>query len=235
MQDETTGDKVILALDGLDMDEATDLAELVGYRCYAVKIHNLYDRYGTAAIIRLKQAGAQRVWVDAKLHDIPKTVELRAKAISDAGADILTVHASGGIEMIKAAVDAFKGEVYAVTVLTSLDAEQAQDTYGRPTHEVVGRFARLAAHGGAHGVVCSPHEVSGLTIRSDIGNQMKFIVPGIRPIGADVGDQKRFDTPRATLRNGAHRLVIGRPITAAVDAVAAFEAIEAEIASAEED
>lgn len=228
------GNKIIIALDGLNLNQAIALAERVGYRAYAVKIHGLYDRHGSSAIMGLKQAGVQRVWVDAKLHDIPKTVEHRAKAISDAGAEILTVHASGGAAMIQAACQAFDGEVYAVTVLTSLDQEAADQVYGRSIKSVVGDLARLAAHGGAHGIVCSPEEVSSLAIRSDIG-QMKFIVPGIRPLGAAVGDQKRVGTPRDALHSGASCLVIGRPITEAKNPIEAFEAIEAEIASARED
>lgn len=224
---ELPSNKIIIALDGLDLRQATELVEQVGYRAYAVKIHNLFDRHGSAAIIGLKQAGAERVWVDAKLHDIPSTVEL-----SDAGADILTVHASGGVKMIQAAVDAFDGEVYAVTVLTSLDEQAANKIYGRSVKDAVGELARLVFQGGAHGLVCSPEEVASLNIRSDIGNKLSFIVPGIRPQGADIGDQKRIGTPRDTLRAGANRLVIGRPITQVQDPVAAFEAIEKEIASA---
>lgn len=229
---ELPSNKVVIALDGLDLKQATELVERVGYRAYAVKIHDLFYRYGAVAIISLKQAGAERVWVDLKFHDIPKTVENSAKIISDHGADILTVHASGGVEMIQAAVDAFEGEVYVVSVLTSLSREMVKAIYDRAADVVVGEMARIAFQGGAHGLVCSAEEVRSLSIRSDIGNRLDFIVPGIRPLGADVGDQKRVGTPRDTLRAGADRLVIGRPITEAADPIAAFEAIEREIASA---
>lgn len=229
---ELPSNKVIIALDGLSLNQAIELVEKVGYRAYAVKIHDLFDRYGSGAIAGLNQAGARKVWVDAKLHDIPKTAENRAKAISDAGAEILTVHASGGVEMIQAAVDAFEGEVYVVSVLTSLSKEMVKTIYDRSAEVVVGEMARIAFQGGAHGLVCSAEEVRSLSIRSDIGNKLDFIVPGIRPLGADVGDQKRVGTPRDTLRAGADRLVIGRPITEAADPVAAFEAIEKEIAAA---
>lgn len=226
---EAHGSRVIVALDGLSLDQAAELVEKIGHRVYGVKIHNLFDKYGTAAIVRLQQAGAEKIWVDAKLHDIPTTVGHRAKAISEAGADILTVHASGGAEMLKAAVNAFDGQVYAVSVLTSLSEGDTEHLYGRMPVEVVRILAKVAANGGVHGLVCSPEEVGRLSARSDIGNTMKFITPGIRPTGAVKGDQQRVGTPSQAIRNGANLLVIGRPIVEATDPVAALDAIDAEV------
>ena len=125
--------RIILAADGLSLGQCLDLASEIGNWVYAIKIHSLYDQHGPTVVRGLLDAGANRVWVDAKLYDIPNTVKLRAQAIAESGADILTVHASGEVEMMMAAVEGGPAEVYAVTVLTSMSEEQAHLTFGQPS------------------------------------------------------------------------------------------------------
>ncbi|KKS17988.1 MAG: Orotidine 5'-phosphate decarboxylase, partial [Parcubacteria group bacterium GW2011_GWC1_41_7] len=188
--------RIVLAADGLDFRQAGNLVDAIRGRLYAVKIHDLWDRHGKDMVTLLKLRGADglRVWVDLKLHDVPKTVELRALALKDAGADIVTVHASGGVEMMKAAVTSGIDEVYAVTLLTSLGPDEVHVQYGSETSSavVVRRLALLAKAAGVHGIVCSPQEVS--LVRNAIGEGIKIVVPGVRSVGAEVHDQKRTGT-----------------------------------------
>jgi orotidine-5'-phosphate decarboxylase len=208
------------------------LASRVGERVYAIKIHNLFDAHGPEFVKLLHNAGAKRVWVDAKLHDIPNTVRLRARALEWSGAKIITVHASGEIEMMTAAVEEFSAEVYAITALTSLSEEQVHLLHGQPSKAAVLYLARLAKMAGVAGVVCSPKEVGVLAKRPELKG-MKFIVPGVRSIGKDAGDQQRVDTPLNAVKAGATHLVVGRQITQAKDPVEALDALEAELAEAE--
>jgi orotidine-5'-phosphate decarboxylase len=210
------------------------LASKIGDRVHAVKVHNLYDAQGPTVVRQLHGAGAKRVWVDVKLHDIPNTVRLRARAIADSGADIITVHASGEIEMMMAAVDAFPFEVFAITVLTSLNEEQVHLLHGQPSKAAVLYLARLAKLAGVDGVVCSPKEVGILAKRPELKG-MKIIVPGVRSVGKDAGDQQRVDTPGNAVKNGATYLVVGRQITQAKDPVAALDALEVELTEAEKE
>ncbi|KKU94337.1 MAG: Orotidine 5'-phosphate decarboxylase [Candidatus Jorgensenbacteria bacterium GW2011_GWA1_48_13] len=222
--------RIILAAD-MSLGECLDLTHAIGERVYAVKVHDAYDSNGPTAVKMLREAGAMRVWVDAKLHDIPNTVKRRANAIADSGAQILTVHASGGIEMMQAAVGEFPFEVYAITVLTSLTEEEVHLAYGQPSKAAVLYLARLAKLAGVAGIVCSPKEVGILAKRPELKG-MKFVVPGIRSAGKDKGDQERVDTPAAALKDGADYLVVGRQITQASDPVAALIELEAEISAA---
>jgi len=224
--------RIILAADELSLAQCLDLASKIGGRVHAIKIHNVFDAQGPTVVEQLHHAGAERVWVDAKLHDIPNTVRLRAEAIADSGAEIITVHASGEIEMMKAAVKAFPFEVYAITVLTSLNEEQAHLLHGQPTKAGALYLARLAKLAGVDGIVCSPKEVGILAKRPELKG-LKFIVPGVRSAGKDVGDQQRVDTPGNAVRAGATYLVVGRQITQAEDPVAALDALEAELEEAE--
>ncbi len=226
--------RIVLAADELNLDQCLDLTRKIGHRVYAVKIHNLYDAYGPNVVEQLHKASAFRVWVDAKLHDIPNTVRLRAKAIGDSGAEILTVHAGGEIEMMMAAVEVFPYEVYAITVLTSLDEEQAHLLHGQPSKAGVLYRARLAKLAGVAGVVCSPKEVGMLAKRPELKG-MKSIVPSVRSLGKDVADQKRVDTPTNAVKAGATHLVVGRQITQAKDPVAALDALEAELVETEKE
>lgn len=225
-------ERIIVALDGLGADESLMLVREIG-GVYAVKIHDLWDREGPGVVQVLKDAGAPRVWVDLKFKDIPNTVGLRARAVRDAGADIVTVHASGEIEMMQAALEHGPSEIFAVTVLTSLSEEQAHLLHGQPSKAAVLYMARLAKLAGVHSVVCSPQEVGVLVKRPELEG-MEFIVPGIRPAGAETADQKRVNTPAAAIKAGASRLVVGRPVTQADDPIRALDQIAEEIASAME-
>lgn len=174
------------------------------------------------------------VFLDLKFHDIPNTVAEACRAAARLRPAYLNVHAAGGLEMMRAAADALRDEsakigieaprLLAVTVLTSLDEPALRATGQAETPAaLVLRLAHLAQEAGLDGVVCSPHEIE--TLRSACGPDFVLMVPGIRPEGADPGDQKRFTTPRQALERGATHLVVGRPITAAPDPVAAAAAI----------
>lgn len=220
--------RIILAVDDLGLGQCLELVSKVGNQVYAIKIHNFFDQYGPSVIQRLRDAGARRVWVDAKLKDIPNTVKLRAKAIAESGADILTVHASGEIEMMMAAVEAGPAEIYAVTVLTSLDEEQTSLLHGQPSKAAVLHLARLAKLAGVHGVVCSPEEVRVLAKRPELQG-LKFVTPGIRSSGSATDDQKRVGSPANTITSGSTHLVIGRQITQASNPTEVLREIEGSI------
>jgi orotidine-5'-phosphate decarboxylase len=218
---------IILAYDGMPLKKAIELTAALSKRMYAVKIHSLYDEVGKDAIDELKKAGAAKVWDDAKLHDIPDTVGYRAKAIFGNGADMLTVHASGDIQMMRAACMPGK-EVYGISVLTSLDAAQSEAIYNKlPAGEVLtlARFAKLA---GLSGLVCSAQELEILSKMPELTG-LKLVVPGTRSIGADLGNQKRVLTPGEAILAGATHLVIGTQVTKAEDPIAAFNAVATEI------
>jgi orotidine-5'-phosphate decarboxylase len=174
------------------------------------------------------------LFLDLKLHDIPNTVAGAVRAAVPLAPAFLTVHASGGPAMMRAALDAAgdaaaragvaRPRLLAVTVLTSLDdADLGRVGQAGPAAGQVARLADLAAEVGIDGVVCSPAEVAALRRRHGPG--FVLMVPGIRPAGSDAGDQKRVMTPREAVEAGADHLVIGRPITQAADPAAAARAI----------
>jgi len=175
-----------------------------------------------------------RFFIDAKLHDIPRTVGAAVTQLVRPGAHIINVHALGGIEMMRAAVDAAQtraGElgisvphVFAVTILTSHGAEDLAELglQGGPGENTT-RLAALARDSGCAGVVCSAHEVADL--KSFFGDDFLALTPGIRPPGEAHGDQKRVMTPAQAVAAGADYLVVGRPITQAADPVAAARAV----------
>ena len=231
----TKQSNIIVALDGLGLDSAAALVSQLKGKPYAYKIHDLWDQQGPGVVRKLLGNGAPRIFVDLKLHDIPNTVALRARAVRNAGATMLTVHASGGTEMMRAAVENGPPEIYAVTVLTSLSDGDAHKMYGQPAAAAALRMARLTqCVRGIAGIVCSPQEVGLLATRQDLDG-MKFITPGIRPAGKEAADQRRVDTPESAIYAGAHFLVIGRPITQAPNPVAAFDIINAEMLHAIEE
>lgn len=205
------------------------LARTVRDRVYAIKIHELFDLHGRKAVHALKDAGV-RVWVDAKIHDTPDATRLRAQAIATAGADILTVHAAGGTEMVRAAVGQ-TSEVYAVTVLTSLDESWVRAVFGRSPSDVVLAFAMLAHHAGVRGIVCSPREVSVLAGHPKL-RILELVTPGVRSSDTVTNDQRRVSTPAAAIMAGATRIVVGRQVTRAKDPLAALARIEEEIVTA---
>lgn len=225
-----------LALDGLSINAANRLAEELGSRCHALKIHDLYDAMGSTAVAVISQYGALP-WIDYKLHDTKDTVGLRVKALIGNGARIITVHASGGVPMMKAAIAATLdetgyafAEIWAITVLTSLDDDEIKRIYGkdRTREEIVHEFALMAKEAGVRTVVCSAQEVGMLSQSADLAG-MKFVVPGTRSAGVALGQQKRSGTPAQASADGATFLVAGSQVTKAEEPVAAFDAMEAEI------
>ena len=192
----------------------------------------LFVAEGPPAVRALKERG-RRVFLDLKLHDIPHTVQGAAASAARTGADLLTVHATGGAEMVRAAVEGIRGaggstRVVAVTLLTSLDPAAMPPGFARP-FELFAEAARLTAmalEAGAAGVVCSAADVRGL--KAALGRDVYTVTPGIRPAGVAAQDQKRVATIESAVRDGASLLVLGRAITAAPEPRAALEAARAE-------
>lgn len=228
-------DALIVALDFPSADPARAFLERLGGTCRWVKV-GMELFYGTgSSFVQELCAMGHEVFLDLKLHDIPNTVAGAVRSVTPAGASLLTVHASGGPAMLEAAAEAAKASgaprLLAVTVLTSMNAEQLAmaGVNDSPADQVM-RLAKLAWHSGVRGMVCSPEEVAAL--RGELGETAELVVPGVRPAGSALGDQSRVATPAETIRRGASRLVVGRPITQASDPKAAAEAILEEIASA---
>jgi orotidine-5'-phosphate decarboxylase len=213
---------IAVALDAPNLETAARWAGLVTPYVSTVKIGlQLYLRYGPDAVDSIRGASGVRVFLDLKLHDIPATVSGAAAAVARLRPDILTVHATGGPAVIRAAIQAApQTKIAAVTVLTSLDdADLAAIGMAGPAGDAVRRLSVMAVEAGARGLVCSPHEVAG--VRAEVGADITLITPGIRPAGAEAQDQARVATPEAALTAGADLLVIGRPITGAADPGAA--------------
>jgi orotidine-5'-phosphate decarboxylase len=208
-------DKIIIALDVATKKSALALVEQLGSKISFFKIGlQLYTAEGPEIVRAVLSTGA-RVWVDLKLFDIPNTVARAVESATTLGAQILTIHLSGGSEMIRAATGACNADMLllGVTVLTSA-TEQTLREIGIPhtVEDQVLRLARLGVEAGIDGVVASPHEIKML--RAEFGNRIKIAVQGIRPSWAEPGDQKRFMTPREAIEAGADYIGIGRPITA---------------------
>lgn len=226
-----TKDVVYLALDGLSLERATKLVKEVAGRVCGVKIHDLYDRHGPEVVHTLQDLGVE-VWVDHKLHDTPDTVHRRATALLDAGASIITVHASGDVAMIKAATEAAMGlaKVYAVTALTSHTDQRLKQLFGyADSEQLVSGLTSIALCGDADGIVCSPKQVATAAEFSR-ARRFDIVVPGSRSPGVDHHDQKQVDTPANVLKKGGTHLVIGREVTAASQPAVALEKIEEGIA-----
>jgi orotidine-5'-phosphate decarboxylase len=200
---------------------------------------SLFVEHGPRAVQAFREEGA-RVFLDLKLHDIPHTVEQAAARAAALGTSYLTVHASGGIAMLAAAVKGAQagaldagGEppvVLAVTALTSLDDQAVHALgFGHSASAMAERLAELAASAGAGGLVCSTHEVAGLRARHRL---LVLCTPGLRMPGDAAGDQARTGTPDDAIRGGSDLLVVGRPVHAATDPVAAAKAVHDAVASA---
>ena len=232
--------RLALAAD-LPLAEGLALYEKVAPHVGYAKVGlSLFVEHGPAAVAAFQKLGAQ-VFLDLKLHDIPNTVELAAARAGALGVALLTVHASGGEAMLKAAVRGAregakaKGhaapKVLAVTVLTSLSAEDvAAIGYSGAPDAAALRLARLAVDAGVDGLVCSPHEAAAL--RRTLGPAPFLCTPGIRPAGAAKGDQSRAETPAFAVRAGSDLLVVGRPIHTAADPVSAARSIAEEVSAA---
>ncbi len=210
-----TEDRIIVALDVPTKREALDLVEKLRSQISFFKIGlQLYTAEGPE-IVRAVSSRGPKVWLDLKLHDIPNTVARAVESTSRLGVQMLTIHLSGGGEMIRAAIASRTNNMLllGVTVLTSAIEETLREIGIRDKiDDQVLRLARLGVESGIDGIVASPHEIK--TLRREFGDGIKIVVPGIRPSWSEAGDQKRTMTPREALEIGADYLVIGRPITA---------------------
>lgn len=218
---------IFVAIDTPDLTRALDIAEAVRDHAGGVKVGlEFFSAQGPEGVRRILALGLP-VFLDLKLHDIPNTVGKAVEALAPLQPAILTVHAAGGRAMLAAAKAAAPAgtKVVAVTVLTSLDESDlnAVGVSGSPAEQVA-RLAKLARDSGVDGIVCSGAEVAAARAAWPGGF---FVVPGIRPAGADVGDQKRVVTPTQALADGASVLVVGRPITGAPDPARAAAEIAA--------
>ena len=228
-------DRLIVALDLPSAPAALDLVARLDGRCRWFKVGlELYLAAGAGIVHTLREQGFQ-VFLDLKLHDIPNTVAAAVRSVSSTGATLLTVHAAGGEAMLAAAAEAAAAlahppRLLAVTVLTSMNSAQLQGigVPDQPATQVL-RLARLARTAGISGLVCSPEEIA--LLRRELGDDPVLVVPGIRPIGAAQGDQQRIATPAAAIADGASMLVVGRPITQALDPAGAVEAILEQMAA----
>jgi len=210
-----TAEKIIVALDVASKEDALRLVEQLREQISFFKIGlQLYTAEGPE-IVRAVLASGAKVFLDLKFNDIPTTVARTVEAASSLGVRMLTIHLSGGSDMIRAAVAVAKNKlsILGVTVLTSANEGMLRETgISDEIDNQVLRLAKLGVARGVDGIVASPHEIKSL--RAEFGDKIKIVVPGIRPTWADPDDQKRFMTPRDALEVGADYLVIGRPITA---------------------
>ncbi|MEU0493675.1 orotidine-5'-phosphate decarboxylase [Nocardiopsis sp. NPDC006139] len=217
---------IAVAIDAKEIETAATWASAVAPHVSTVKVGlELYLRYGPEVVSAVRGAGGVGVFLDLKLHDIPATVAGAARSVAGLKPAILTVHAGGGADMVRAAVEAAPDtEIAAVTVLTSMDEKDLEQVgLLGPARDAVRRLAVLAVGAGARALVCSPQEVA--LVRAEVGPDITLITPGVRPAGADRGDQSRVATPEEAIAAGADLLVIGRPITRAPDPGAAAASI----------
>jgi orotidine-5'-phosphate decarboxylase len=226
----TPRERICAALDFPDWAAAEPFARAVAPEVGMLKVGLELFAAGGPAAVRSAAALGRPVFLDLKLHDIPNTVEGAARGAAASGASLVSVHASGGEAMVRAAVRG-AGErvrVLAVTVLTSLDDDAlAAVGLAGPAEAAVVRLARLAVAAGAGGVVCSPREVAA--VRAAVGPGPLLVVPGVRPAGSARGDQVRVATPAEAVRAGADVLVLGRPLRDASDPAAAARAVAASL------
>jgi orotidine-5'-phosphate decarboxylase len=235
-KDLTPRDRLAVALDLPDEHEALKLVDRLGQTCQWFKVGmELYYAAGNSIVQQLRDRGFN-VFLDLKLHDIPNTVAGAVRSVTRAGASLLTIHATGGPAMMHAAAEAAcapgSPRLLAVTVLTSMDANELAGIgiTASPAEQVL-RLARLAQASGIDGMVCSPEEVA--TLRKETGPDTLLVIPGIRPAGSAIEDQKRIATPAQAIAHGASMLVVGRPITRAADPAQAAQAILQEIEQAQ--
>jgi orotidine-5'-phosphate decarboxylase len=228
-------DRLAIALDLPSEQEAMRLVDRLEGTCQWFKVGlELYCATGNSIVQQLRDRGFN-VFLDLKFHDIPNTVAGAVRSATRAGASLLTIHAGGGAAMMSAAAEAASvpgsPRLLAVTVLTSMDASELVGIgiTASPAEQVL-RLARLAQASGIDGMVCSAEEVA--TLRKETGPNTLLVIPGIRPAGSAVEDQRRIATPAQAIADGASMLVVGRPITRAVNPAAAAHAILEEIANA---
>lgn len=229
-------DRVIVAID-CDRDRALELADsLEGHARWLKVGMTLFYAEGPSIVQEFKRRGF-KVFLDLKFHDIPHQVRGAARSAALAGADLMSVHGLGSGPMLTAcregaeAAAEVRGDrprLVAITVLTSMN-QDALDSIGvaSPVAQEAARLAKLAQANGIDGIVCSPMEAAPM--RELLGPDAWIVTPGVRPAGAELGDQSRVATPADAINNGASHIVVGRPITAAADPVAAFDAIVGEL------
>ena len=226
-------ERLIVALDVSTAAAARKIVAAVGDSALTYKVGmQLYTAEGPAMVRELVDAG-RRVFLDLKYHDIPNTAAAAVREAAELGADMLTVHASGGGKMLRTAVDAAQARrpelmVLAVTVLTSLDdVELGKIGLRGGVLEQVLRLTALALSNGCKGVVASAQEAAAL--REEFGRDFAIVTPGVRPAGSGHDDQARVVTPAEAIAAGASHIVVGRPITEAIDPAAEARAILGQI------
>lgn len=228
----------IVALDFSSAEEALALVDRLEDRCRMYKVGSeLFTTVGPR-IMKELQRRERSIFLDLKFHDIPNTVAGGVKAGRAMGASLITVHASGGSAMLRAAVEAAGDQrevgILGVTVLTSLTGPEVAESWGRsevtPMEEVL-RLAELVASAGAHGIVCSGLEAGA--VRGRFGDRLNLLVPGVRPAGEAAHDQARVVTPGEAVRAGARYVVIGRAVTKSADPAAAMERINEDLSTAQ--
>ena len=248
-EDITPKDRIVLPLDVSDLETAQSLVnhlaphvgmfkvglELI-YSTITSMLDNDYEKAKAVfhdMRVLANSIGAGRAFMDVKFADIPNTVGKASLAVSRMGAAWFNVHASAGLEAIKAAVaNCGSSKVLGVTVLTSIEMSECISIFGKEPKWKVLQFAAKIQDAGAYGIICSPEELKILRATSEF-NQLRIVTPGVRPKGSAVNDQKRIMTPGEAIAAGADYLVIGRPITGASDPVAAAKNIAEEIGLAE--
>ena len=226
--------KIIVALDYEKESDALALVDQIDPSLCRLKVgKEMFTTLGINFVKQLHQRNFD-VFLDLKYHDIPNTVARAVRSAADLGVWMIDLHASGGLRMMEEAkriLEPYGKDaplLIAVTVLTSMeDLDLLQIGINASPMEQVLRLAHLTQHAGLDGVVCSPQEVE--ILRNACGEEFKLVTPGIRPIGADFGDQRRVMTPTAAIRAGSDYLVIGRPITKADNPVEILRSINASI------
>jgi len=228
--------RVIVALDYDDKEKAFAFIDKLDPSLCKLKVgKEMFTLFGPEFVKALVAKGFD-VFLDLKFHDIPNTVAKACKAAAELGVWMVNVHASGGVPMMQAAKEAIANsrhpstKLIAVTVLTSMDEAQLSDVISNVTpEEQVLRLANLTAKAGLDGIVCSAKEAQAL--RNSHSEDFLLVTPGIRPLGADAGDQKRVMTPPDAMKAGVSYLVMGRPITKADDPIAVLKDVNASISA----
>ncbi|MDG1996496.1 MAG: orotidine-5'-phosphate decarboxylase [Emcibacteraceae bacterium] len=231
-------ERILCALDTISIDEASELSSVLEPHVGGIKLGlEFFGANGPSGFKEIAKVN-QNIFLDLKLHDIPNTVAKTIHSLMPLRPKIMTIHAAGGAEMMRAAAEAAtqaakdvgceRPIIVGVTILTSLDNEDLDDIgYQNKVAMQVVKLARLAKESGLDGVVCSPHEIK--VIKESCGHDFKLVVPGIRPADSAKGDQKRTMTPKEAVELGADYLVIGRPITKSKNPADAAQKIADEI------
>jgi orotidine-5'-phosphate decarboxylase len=228
--------RIIVPLDFSEPQQALELVEKLQADLCRLKVgKELFTKSGPILVEKLIAKGFD-VFLDLKFHDIPTTVAKACAVAADLGVWMINVHASGGSEMMLRAKEEIEKKTHhplliGVTILTSMNEETLRELgLECSVEEQVARLAQLTSDAGLDGVVCSAQEVKGL--RNQLGKEFKLVTPGIRPSGSNNDDQKRVMTPAQAIEAGSDYLVIGRPITQAVDPIQVLKDIEKEISAA---